>query len=287
MTPEELEQYLALTLEIERLEAALKAAVTSKQGLAQALYERYGKEANYKVGDEMLVISPTKTGTYYFVRRVRWSKEARAAKAEKRRLDRIARLQSPLLGKPGTDRVIASESDEEAPPVAAQEPTQMSGTLAPTPRLVEVTATLSMKSTPQIDSGLYERKTLPDGTPWSWGALEDCQGELLHTDESKAKPLDSVQEAALDIEDCASPIATQVGSGAEPRIHALSPEANADRPTPVSPAIAEVTDPYKLHLPIVGEVDKPVEIEPRLIQIQEPSQEPDDLDPLDELLRDL
>jgi hypothetical protein len=98
MTPDELKSFLDLTAAIERHQQALDAAVKSKQQLARTLYERYGRNAVYRIahGEQLLdlMIARTKADTYYFAPRVRYPKESRLAKAEKKRLDRAARLQS-------------------------------------------------------------------------------------------------------------------------------------------------------------------------------------------------
>ena len=128
MTPQELSRYLEITGEIKRLEAELKTVVAAKQELAKMLYERNGRDSTYKVGDEYLIIAPTKQGTYYFVPRVRWSKQAAAAKAEKKKLDRLARMQTPPGHKP------------DEPDTPAQSPTAQPG------RRVELVAKLHAMS---------------------------------------------------------------------------------------------------------------------------------------------
>lgn len=97
MTPKELTRYLALTASIARLQAELDDAMQAKQQLAQTLFKRNGKHSVYRIvdGDEqqdMMVTYNSKTGAYYFAPRYRYTKEARWAKAEQKRLDRAARL---------------------------------------------------------------------------------------------------------------------------------------------------------------------------------------------------
>jgi hypothetical protein len=98
MTSAELELYMRLTGAISHHEQALEAAVKAKQQLARTLYERYGRHAVYRIRDganqQDLMVSRTKTDTYYFAPRVRYPKESRYAKKERLRLDRAARLQS-------------------------------------------------------------------------------------------------------------------------------------------------------------------------------------------------
>lgn len=99
MTPSELKSFLDLTAAIEHHKEALSTAVKQKQQLARTLYERYGRHAVYRIGDGPdqldLTIARTKGGNHYFAPRVRFTKESRYAKAEKKRLDRAARMQRP------------------------------------------------------------------------------------------------------------------------------------------------------------------------------------------------
>jgi len=196
VTPAELQLFLELTQEIERLEAALETANRSKQALAQKLYERHGRGAFYKVGDKYWMVVPTRAGTYFFAPRVRWPKEARAARAEQKRLDRIARLQGlPLRAPSGSILVSPSFTSEEIRVVA-----EVEADIAKQPNRVELTATLSRS-------------------------------------------------------------ATQAGS--EGRVSPLVPL------TPPLPPAGQ----SKRHLPLVGDVDRPTQVEPRLLQIQEPDDE--------------
>lgn len=216
VTPQELEHYLELTQEIERLEAALKAAQQAKQALAQRLYERHGRGTSYKIGDKYWIVAPSRSGTYYFVPRVRWPKEARAAKAEQKRLDRIARLQRmPLRTPADTSRVHLSETPEEIRIAANLE------SEPPTPRRIEATATLSRAR----DESL--KLTLDDGTPLT--------------------------------------VRQQGGSGGVP----TAPKA------PPTPPLPPDADQSRRHLPLVGDVDRPTNVEPRLLQIQEPADQDD------------
>lgn len=113
--PEEVARYLTLQSEIKELEHRLAARVKEKQELARSFYERFGKNAVYRVGGQDLIVAPTRQGTYYFVARVRWTPEARAAKAEKRRLDRLARLQALELRASPPAESSDEESDEAYP----------------------------------------------------------------------------------------------------------------------------------------------------------------------------
>ena len=98
MTPAELKTFLDLTEAIAQHKQALDEATKAKQQLAHALYLRYGPHAVYRIGEgdqqQDLMVARTKTATYYFAPRVRYPKESRMAKAEKKRLDRAARLQT-------------------------------------------------------------------------------------------------------------------------------------------------------------------------------------------------
>jgi hypothetical protein len=95
MTPDELQQFHELNAEIVRLEAELKTAVDAKHELARVLYGRYGRSTIYRIDNENWVVAPTKIGTYYFVRRMRWSPNSEGAKASNARIDRIAALHEP------------------------------------------------------------------------------------------------------------------------------------------------------------------------------------------------
>lgn len=98
MTPTELKSFLDLTAAIAHHEQALEAAVKAKQQLARTLYERYGRNAVYRIGegDQQLdlMVARSKANTHYFAPRIRYPKESRLAKAEKRRLDRAERMQA-------------------------------------------------------------------------------------------------------------------------------------------------------------------------------------------------
>lgn len=229
MTPQELQQYLSLISEIARLESELQGALNRKYHLARILYERHGKDATYKVGDQYLMIAPTKTGTYYFVPRVRWPSEARAARAEKKRLDRIARLQRMPQRKPEP-----SMTTREAPKAT---------------RRIEATATLSRTTDPRIEA------CDPKKSDTSLDVGEESQGDGLGN---------------LLVSAAASPM--QSGS-VVPSAQDLTSEVEGHHHTPGS-----FSD--KHHLPIVGDVEQPSQVEPRLLQIHEPlTSKLDDLDP--------
>lgn len=318
----ELERYLALTSTIERLEGELQQAVKEKQQLAQVLYERHGRHAVYRVGDQDLMVAPTKAGTYYFAPRVRWPKEARAAKAERKRLDRIARMQRPPIGRRGgmtseaaadvlagvvvaperpethehpsvpgmvcrdpfcsvcdermqeafatplnPDRVFDAYADKQQRALETLTPEELASVPVPTSeeieaaleqgrrdreaasparaaRRIEITATLSRKATPEIDSS----PGVPDGAH-NVGEESHCE-ELANTLPSSSSV----------------PASPQQPGGVEPS-HDPSPGVEMSHtPGPISESLSAA----KIHLPIVGDVNTEHQIEPRLLTIQEP-----------------
>lgn len=96
MTPAELQLFLQLTAAIDQHKRDLDAAIKAKQDLARRLYERYGRHAVYRIEHKGkvldLVISRSTRNNYFFAPRIRYPSEARFAKAEKKRLDRAARM---------------------------------------------------------------------------------------------------------------------------------------------------------------------------------------------------
>lgn len=227
VTPKERALYQSVTLEIENLESNLKEAIRTKQRLAETLYKRYGKSASYKVGDEYLVVCIARSGTYHFAPRIRWPKEARAAKAEKRRLDRIARLQSLPVRQPADSTGRAS--------------TEVS-------HRVDLTAILRSKSSPGDET------RSDHGDAGEESECAPCGGVV-----GSPSALSSQSEGAVGRSPQAGGVALSTAvqdfTPKVPRRH--TPGAHSDN---------------KHHLPVVVDVGRPRQAEPRLLQIREPSE---------------
>jgi hypothetical protein len=236
VTPQELAHYLRLVQEIGRLESELKAAIKQKHALAKTLYERHGRDASYKVGDQYLMVAPTRIGTYYFVPRVRWPSEARAAKSEKKRLDRIARLQQRPKRMPEQNKAAESQI-----PV----------------RRIEVTATLSRGAQGLDEPKDVRKETHGDG-------LGNLVGSATLTHEDLGRPIPSPTPLERGWGECGS----------------VAPSVAQDHPPMVEARHTPAFFTAKHRLPIVGDVEQPSQVEPRLLHIREPpALDLEDLDP--------